>query len=58
MKRLFEVNGSYFDNKYDAKVYRDALNGHQKDDAYYEDKVKNPQFKVKLGPDHWKYAKG
>jgi hypothetical protein len=45
MKRLFEVDNTYFDNKKSAKELRDHLN------------KGNPAgpFKVKLGPDHWRF---
>jgi hypothetical protein len=49
MKRLFEVNGSFFDNKEDAKAVRDETNLHA---------GKGKQCHVKLGPDHWRFGLG
>ncbi len=42
MKRLFSVNGSYYDNKADAKQERDSLS--------------EPRPTIRLGADHWRYG--
>lgn len=48
MKRLFEVVGTFFDNKEDAKAVRDEFNMGPHD-------PKHPA-KVSLGPDHFRYG--
>ena len=40
MKRLFKVNGIFFDSKKDAKKHRDEAMA----------------YAVELGPDHWRYG--
>lgn len=42
MKKLFMVDGFFFDKKSDAKLHRDAN--------------KESGYKVSLGPDHWRYG--
>ena len=59
MKRLFKVKNEYFENKADAKLYRNKLENYTPVyDVPSEGKSKlkfhNWKFIVKRGPDHWK----
>jgi len=45
MKRLFTVNGTHFESKEDAKVFRDEMFV-----------AHNQKYPVHLGPDHWRYG--
>ena len=57
MKKLFRVGKEYFENKSDAKAYRNKMEGYTpkpyKDGKYPVHKWK---YEVKRGPDHWKGA--
>lgn len=61
MKRLFEVNGEYFDLKDKAKVARGPKikEGTKADPAVFDSKSTPPTYKyqVKLGPDHRHFQK-
>jgi hypothetical protein len=58
MKRLFEVKGFYFQEKQQAKGFRDDLNTRGK--AWYGEteviRGSIPAF-ISLGPDHRRYQK-
>ena len=58
MKKLFcikrdgkPVNGMYFENKQQAKIYRKTLNGVKEDQENL-----SAGFTVGIGPDHWRAA--
>ena len=57
MKKLFRVGKEYFENKSDAKAYRNKMEGYtpnpDKDGKY---PVRKWKYEVKRGPDHWKGA--
>lgn len=60
MKRLFEVNGEYFDQKEDAKKARGerTFEGTKADPNVFGSKNEPPRYKyqVKKGPDHRHYS--
>jgi hypothetical protein len=56
VKRIFKVGNEYFENKNDAKLYRNKLENYtpvrNKETGKLESH--NWKFTVKRGPDHWK----
>lgn len=60
MKRLFQVNGSFFESKQAAKAARGPATTPAKpaDPAVYGSKASPAVYPhvIRVGPDHWKVA--
>lgn len=50
MKRLFEVNGQYFEKKDDARAERGPLIKGK------DDQPDHYRWPISKGPDHWRYG--